>query len=161
MNSQRTAFLFVAFVMAITAACGGASGGEVSPSCARLESVSERTGLISRSEAEKLAVERLAMSAPEVTGMEIERVVGSCLTTHGSYQQVLLEGRAWTNPDIRPPDTPVWIVEVKGISRPAGISTAVAHIPYRYAMDVRNARTGEALGSARYQEPMLQPAQEE
>ena len=159
-QSRPMAFLVVALTLSLAVACGAASDDSVDPACTGLEKVADRTALISLSDANELAVERLSMSAPEVTGMEIERVTGSCLTTYGSYQRALLKGRAWSNPDIRPPDTPVWIVEVKGISRPAGIATARAHIPYRYAMHVLNARTGEAMEGARYQEPRLRSAQE-
>ena len=89
----------------------------------------------------------------------MERLWASCLTTLRSYEQELLGEGAWTNPDLYPPDTPVWIVEVKGISRPAGISTASADKPYRYAMEIINARTGEVIMGARYQVPKLEPAQ--
>ena len=156
--SQRVALLLAVIASAIAAACGGASEDAVSPSCTDFEVVEDRAGLISRTEAEDMAVERLSMSAPEVSPTEVERVWASCLTTYRSYQEQLLGPDAWSNPELRPPDMPVWIVEVKGISRPAGIATASAHVPYHYAMGVRNARTGEMLEGARYQEPMLQPA---
>ncbi len=147
--------------MALAVGCGDATEGAVSPSCADLEVVADRSGLIGREEAERLAVERLSISAPEVTATEVDRVWASCLTTYGSYQERLLGPDAWTNPELRPPDMPVWVVEVKGVSRPAGIATASAHVPYHYAMGVRNARTGESLEGARYQKPKLLPAPEE
>ena len=159
--TRRWATLVVVLGLALSVACGGASEDAVSPSCADFEVVEDRTGLISRNEAEQMAVERLSMSAPEVSPTEVERVWASCLTTYRSYEDRLLGEDAWTNPDLQPPGMPVWIVEVKGISRPAGISTASAHVPYHYAMGVRNARNGELLEGARYQEPMLQPAPEE
>ena len=151
--------LAVAFALSVAAACGGAVEDAASPSCADFEVVGDRAGLISGNEAEESAVERLSMSAPEVMGTEVERVWASCLTTLRSYEQELLGEGAWTNPDLYPPDTPVWIVEVKGISRPAGISTASADKPYRYAMEIINARTGEVIMGARYQVPKLEPAQ--
>ena len=157
----RIAFLLVVFVLVITAACEGASEYAVSPSCASLESVSDRTGLISRSEAEELAVERLAMSAPEVTGTDVEKVWASCLTTLRSYEQDLLEGKSSTNPEVRAPDTLTWIIEVKGISRPAGISAANANNPYRYAAAIINARNGQTIGGSRRYEPLLEPAEVE
>ena len=156
---RRPAFLFVAFALAIAASCGGASEDALHPACAGLETVADRAGLIVRGEAEERATNSLALSAPEVTGVEIERVVGICLTTFRSYEQDLMYGEARSNPDIYPPDAPVWIVEVKGISRPAGISAANADNPYRYAMDVSNARTGDTIAGSRYQEPKLTPAQ--
>lgn len=159
--TQPIARIAVILALAVAVACGDASEGAVSPSCAEFEVVDDRAGLISRTEAEEMAVKRLSMSAPEVSPMEVERVWASCLTTYSSYQERLLGDDVWTNPELNPPDTPVWIVEVKGISRPAGIATASAHVPYHYAMGVRNARTGEMMEGARYQEPMLQPVREE
>ena len=156
--SRRVATLAVILSLAFAVACGGTSEDPVSPSCADFEVVGDRTGLISRHEAEQLAVERLSMSAPEVSPTEVERVWASCLTTYRSYEDRLLGEGAWTDPEHRPPDMPVWIVEVKGISRPAGISAANADNPYRYAMGVRNAMTGDFMEGARYQEPELQPA---
>ena len=157
----RIAVLGVVFTLTIVAACGGSPGIEGDPVCQELEVVSDRGGLLSRSEADAMVTERLAMSAPEVTGVEVEGVVATCLTTLLSYYQDLLEGHVWINPAIRPHDTPVWIVEVKGISRPAGISAANAANPYLYAMSVIDARTGDSIAGSRYSEPRLAPDQEE
>ena len=134
-----------------------------SPSCVELEAVSDRTGLISQSEAEESATEWVAMSAPEVTGTDVERVWASCLTTLRSYEQDLLRGTASTNPDVRPLNLPIWIVEVKGASRPAGISSANANNPYRYAAlsyptQIIDARTGKSIGGYRRYEPLLEPS---
>lgn len=159
--SQCMKFLTVAFFLVITAACGGTSEVSTSPSCAALESVSDRTGLISRNEAEELAVERLSTSAPEVTGAEVEKVWASCLTTLRSYERDLLAGNSWTNPKVLSRDTPVWIIEVKGISRPAGISAANANRPYRYGVEIMSARDGETVGGSRRRESLLEPAQGE
>ena len=159
--SRSVAMLAVVLSLAFAAACSGASGDAVDADCTGLEAVPNRDGLISRAEAEEQATEYLASSAPEVTGMEIEGVVASCLTTLRSYHQDLLEGRAWTNPEVRSPDMSIWIVEVKGISRPAGISAANANDPYRYGMVVYDARTGAPIEGSRHQEPLLQPAQGE
>ena len=101
------------------------------------------------------------MSAPEVTGTEVERVWASCLTTFRSYERDLLAGESWTNPDVRSPDMPIWIVEVKGISRPAGIPAANASHPFRYALATMSARDGETLGGSRGREPLLEPTQGE
>lgn len=155
------AFLLAVVAVVVGTACAGGAEDAVSPSCARLESVSDRTGLISRSEAEELAVERLAMSAPEVTGTDVEKVWASCLTTLRSYERDLLEGKSSTNPEVRAPDTLIWIVEVKGISRPAGISAANADNPYRYAAAIMYARNGKTIGGSRRYEPLLQPAPQE
>ncbi len=152
--------LVAVLALVLASACGARPENAADQVCAGLETVADRSGLISRSKAEQLAPEWLASSAPEVTEVEVERVVGSCLTTFRSYQRDLLEGRVWTSPGVRSPDTPVWIVEVKGISRPAGISAANADNPYRYAMDVLNATTGESIAGSRYRESMLEPAEE-
>ena len=160
-QSQYVAFMLVAFVSAITVACGEASEGGVSPSCARLESVSDRTGLISRNEVEGLVVKRLAMSTSEVTGTEVESTWASWLTTLRSYEQDLLEGKSSTNPEIRAPEMFIWIVEVRGISWPAGISAAYADNPYRYAAEIMDARNGETIDMSRRYEPLLEPTQEE
>ena len=153
----RVALLTVIFAFA-TAACSGSSEDAVDAVCAGLETVADSTGLISQDEAEKLATERLAMSAPEVTGTDVERVWASCLTTLQSYEQDLLEGRSQTNPEVLAPDTRIWLVEVKGISRPAGISTASANSPYRYAAEIIDARTGQTIGGSRRYEPLLEPS---
>ena len=147
--------------LATLVACGGASEVSVRPSCATLESVSNRTGLIGRNEAEELAVKRLGMSAPEVTGTEVERVWASCLTTLRSYERDLLAGKSWIDPDVLSLDMPIWIIEVEGISRPAGISAANANHPYRYAVEIKSARNGETVGGFRRYEPLLEPMQEE
>ena len=159
--SRRVAPLAVILSLAFAAACGGELRNAVDPACAGLEAVPNHDGLISRNEAEEQAVEWLAMSAPEVTGTEVERVWASCLTTFRSNQRDLLEGRAWTNPEVRSPDMPVWIVEVKGISRPAGISAGNADDPYLYAMTVMDAETGDSFAGSRHRQPLLEPAEVE
>ena len=127
--------------------------------CAGLETVADRTGLIGRDEAEGLATRQLAAPAPSITGMEIERVVGSCLSTLRFCEQDLLGGGARTDPGVLSPETPVWIVEAKGIARPAGLSAQNADNPYQYGMATFDARKGETKGRSHYQEPLLQPAQ--
>ena len=156
--SERVVFLPLALVLALVAACGWAPDDVVSRSCGELEDVNDRAGLISRQEAENLATEWLAMSAPGVSATEIERVWASCLTTLRSYDVDLLEGTSSSSPLVPPPDTPVWVVEVKGISRPAGISTRSANEPYRYAIQVINANTAETIAGSRRWEPLLEPS---
>ena len=153
------AFLVVALALAVVVACGGSPGDSVDAGCAGLETVADRTGLISRDEAEELATRQLESSAPSITGMEIERVVGSCLTTLRSYEQDLLGGGHQTDPKVLSPETPVWIVEAKGIARPAGLSAQNSDNPYHYGMATFYARNGETKGRSHYQEPLLQPAQ--
>ena len=156
--SRHIAFPAVVLVLVLAAACGGPSGDAVDAGCSGLEVLPNRAGLVNRSEAEELATALLAMPAPEISGTEIERVWASCLTTLRSYD--LVEGESWTNPAFMPPDTPVWIVEVKGISRPAGISAAHAGDPYRYALAVINAETGDSIAGSRRSEPLMEPAGE-
>ena len=88
-------------------------------------------------------------------------VWASCLTTLRSYEQGLLGGKVSTSPDVRSPDTLVWIIEVKGISWPAGISAANAKHPFRYAVEVMSARNGETVSGSRRHEPLLEPMREE
>ena len=159
--SYRLPYLLVTISMVIAAACGSVSEDTVDRACAGLEAVTEHAGLLSRSEAEGVATKRLAMSAPEVTGVEVERVWSSCLTTFRSYEQDLLNRQVWTNPDVWPPEMPVWVVEVKGISRPAGISASNTGDPYKFAMAVMDARSGESIAGSRYLEPLLASTQGE
>ena len=159
-RSRRIAFPAVVLALGLAAACGGASGEAVDAGCSGLEVVQDRDGLINQSEAEELATELLAMPAPEISGTEIESVWASYLTTLRSYQQDQLGAESGTGPGIEPPDTPVWIVEVRGISRPAGISAANAGDPYRYALAVINAETGDSIAGSRRREPLMQPVGE-
>ena len=159
--AKHIAALGVVFALTIAAACGGSPGDDSDPVCQELEAVADRSRLLSRSEAVELVTGRLAFSAPEVTGVKIEGVMASCLTTLLSYDQDLRKWDVWPNPSIRPHETPVWIVEVKGISRPAGIAAANAANPYRYAMSVIDARTGDSIAGSRYSEPRLASAHEE
>ena len=158
--SRRIAFPAVVLVLVLAAACGRAPGDAVDAGCSGLEVLPNRAGLVNRSEAEELATVLLAMPAPEVSGTEIERVWASCLTTLRSYGQDLLKANDSTTPAFLPPNTPVWIVEVKGISRPAGISAANAGDPYRYALAVINAETGDSIAGSRRREPLMEPTGE-
>ena len=155
---RRVAFPAIVLALALAVACGGTSGDAVNAGCSGLEVLPGRDGLVSRSEAEDLATQWLAMPAPEVSGTEIERVWVSCLTTLRSYQQDLLEGNASTSLAVDSPDTPVWIVEVKGISWPGGISPV--REPYGYSLIVINAETGDSIASTRRREPLIEPAGE-
>ena len=149
---------FAAVILALAAACGSTPGDAVDAGCSGLEVLPDQAGLVSRGKAVELATEQLAMAAPEVSETEIEGVRASCLTTLRSYEQDLLGRNGSATPAFPPLDTPVWIVEVKGISRPAGISAANAGDPYRYAMAVINAETGDSIASSRRREPLMEPA---
>ena len=91
---RRMAFPVGDLAQAVAAACGGSPGDSVDAGCGGLETAADRTGLIGRDEAEGLAASQLALSAPSITGMEIEKVVVRCLTTLRSYEQDLLGGNA-------------------------------------------------------------------
>ena len=127
-----------------------------------METVPDSTDLVSEREADEIARKRLALPAPSVTGMEVERTVGACLTSLRSYEQDLM-GRS-SRPDseaVASADTPVWVVEVKGKSLPAGLSAAKAGRPYRYGMAVFDARSGDSIEVLRYWEPRLASLQQD
>ena len=153
--------VFPAVVLAFTlaGACLGTAGDATNAGCPGLEVPLNRDGLISRIEAERLATERLAISAPGISATEIERVWASCLTTLRSYNQDLLNRDDWINPAFFRPGAPVWIVEVKGISRGAGLSAGKGTEPYRYALVVFYADTGDSIAGSRSWEPVLEPAE--
>ena len=140
-------------VLALTAACGSMSEKTVDIACTGLEGPQDQQELITRGKVEDMATELLAKSAPGVSGTEIEKMWASCLTTLRSYEKDLLRRN-----DSTAPDTPVWVVEVKGISRPAGISAAYAGDPYHYALAVMNAETGDSIAQLRRPEPLMQSA---
>ena len=156
----RPRTIVVAAVVLALAACFGTSGNAAHAGCPELEVPDNRDGLISRSEAERLATERLAIPYPSVSATEIERVWASCLTTLRSYERDLRKYDGWINPEFFRADAPVWIVEVKGITRPAGLSEGKGIGPYTYALVVFYADTGDAIQYSRYCEPLLEPAQE-
>lgn len=156
----RLRLIVVPVVVLAFTACFGASGDAAHPGCSGLKVPPDRDGLISRSEAERLATERLAISAPGVSETEVERVWASCLTTLRSYERDLRKYDGWINPEFFRADAPVWIVEVKGISRPAGLSEGKGIEPYTYALVVFYADTGGGIAGGRYWEPLLAPAQE-
>ena len=56
---------------------------------------------------------------------------------------------------------PVWVVEVKGVSRPAGIAAGNSDKTYNYAMVVMDAVSGESIAGARYMMPRMAPSQGE
>ena len=153
-------FSITAIVVLVTAAaCGGPSQAGTATACRGLEVIPDRNGLISQSQAEDLATEVLGSSAPEVPAVQIESVRASCLTTRGSYQRDLLERESESNPQVKSPETPIWIVEVEGVSRPLGISKGGN--PYAFAMAIINAESGEIEGGSRRYAPLLERAEEQ
>ena len=77
-------------------------------------------------------------------------VTASCLTTFGAYARRFYRPGDWSN---TPPDTPVWVVEVKGVSQYLGSDSE----PWQYAMNVLHAELGSSMEGARYLEPRLAP----
>lgn len=118
-----------------------------------MEIIEGRSGLISRSQAEERATKMLASSDPEVSGVKIDAIRASCLTTLGSSERDVLKGRQKSNPDVIPPDTMNWMVEVAGRSTPEGILSGGT--PFNFAMAIIIAKSGEYLGRSHYQTPLL------
>lgn len=154
----RLRLTVVAAVVLAFTACFGASGDAGHVGCSGLEVPPNRDGLISRSEAERLVTERLAAPAPgaSVSDTEIERVWASCLTTLRSYEHDPVKSDIGINPEFFRADAPVWIVEVKGTSWPAGF----ARRAYVYALLVIHAETGDGIAGRRHWEPLLEPAEQ-
>ena len=127
------------------------------PACYNLEPPARSGRLMSRTEAEE-SMGRLA-GGPVPGGasaVEIEGVTTSCLTTFGAYAQRFHRTGDWSN---TPPDTLVWVVEIKGASR----SPCGGGQPWQYVMIVLHAETGDSgdsdsgdsMEGARYHEPGL------
>ena len=153
-------FSITAIVVLVTAATwGGPSQAGTASACRGLEVIPDRNGLISQSRAEELATEVLGSSAPEVSAVQIESVRASCLTTRRSYQRDLLERNSASNPQVKSLETPIWIVEVEGVSRPEGISEGGK--PYAFAMVIINAESGEIEGGSRRYAALLERAEEQ
>ena len=148
--------LLASLILALGASgCAGASGNAVDASCSGLEAIPDPDGLITKFEAERIATKLLSSPWPEVSGTEIERVWAICLTTLRSYEQDL---RSQTIPGIQPTDPPVWVVEVKGISRPEGISASNASDPYHFALIVLSAESSGSISGSRHREPVMVPS---
>ena len=145
--------LAATFAAALVASCGGAAGYAADPACYDLDPPADRTGLISRDEVEGKIMGWLA-SGPAPGGasaVEIEGVTASCLTTFEDYTGRFYQPGEFSS---TPPDTPVWVVEVKGESR----SLRGDSVTWRYSMGVIHAETGDSIEGARYFEPLLAPA---
>ncbi len=128
----------------LVAACGAAGD----PACQGLEALAGRTEFIGQDGADRMATAQLPGGPAPGYVVEIEGVTASCLTTHEEYERLL--NRPGDASRI-PPDTPVWIVETKGVSRRLGDDGE----PWQYVMNVLHAETGSSLEGARYFEPRL------
>ena len=62
----------------------------------------------------------------------------------------VLPARHWSN---TPPDTPVWVVEIKGVSQYLGSDSE----PWQYVMNVLHVESGSSMEGTRYLEPRLAP----
>ena len=121
------------------------------PACYDLEPPAHTGRLISRDEAEGSM--RWLADGPAPGGasaVEIKGITASCLTTFGAYAQRFYRTGDWSN---TPPDTPVWVVEIKGVSR----SLRGGGEPRQYVMNVLHAESGSSMEGARYFEPRLAP----
>ena len=121
------------------------------PACYDLEPPAGTGRLISRDEAEESMGWLPGGPAPgRASGVEIAGVTASCLTTFGAYAQRFYRPGDWSN---TPPDTPVWVVEIKGVSQYLGSDSE----PWQYVMNVLHAESGSSMEGAHYLEPRLAP----
>ncbi len=121
------------------------------PACYGLDPPAHSGRLISRNEAEESMGWITGGPAPGgASAVAIEGVTASCLTTFGAYARRFYRTGDWSN---TPPDTPVWVVEFKGVSR----SLRGAGQPWQYVMNVLHAESGSSMEGARYHEPRLAP----
>lgn len=119
------------------------------PSCYDLDPPAHTGWLISRDKAEG-SMAGLA-GEPGASAVEIEGVTASCLTTFGAYARRFYQPGEYGS---TPPDTPVWVVEIKGVSR----SLRNESEPWQYVMNVIHAESGDSMEGARYFEPRLAAA---
>ena len=137
---------------ALAVSCGGAAGYAADPACYDLEPPADTSGFIRRDEAEENMDYLATGPAPGgASAVEIEGVTASCLTTHEAYARRFYRPGDWSS---TPPDTPVWVVEIKGVSR----SLRDESEPWQYVMSVQHAETGDSIEGARYHEPRLAAA---
>ena len=121
------------------------------PACYDLEPPAYTGRLISRDEAEgSMGWLTGGPASGRASGVEIEGVTASCLTTFGAYAQRFYRPGDWSN---TPSDTPVWVVEIKGVSQYLGSDSE----PWQYVMNVLHAESGSSMEGARYFEPRLAP----
>ena len=109
-----TTILLMAVIAAMS--CGNIPFLSESIDCHPLRELPEDTeGLISMDEAERLARES-RWKGPATNQVEIKDVRVSCLGTYGSYEQDVNSTGGRVNPELRPPEMPVWVVEFNSIS---------------------------------------------
>ena len=132
-------------------ACVGGSSQE----CEGIDSKESSRELISRAEAEEVAVSSLSGRGSGVSSVEIQRITGSCLTTLGWFEQELLQGVSRSNPDRQPPSMPIWVIQVKGEWRSQGRFGGNFH--YSYAIATVDAISGEIMSQQYRYDSLLAP----
>ena len=121
------------------------------PACYDLDPPAHTGRLISRDEAEGRKGWLMGGPPPgRASGVEIEGVTASCLTTYGAYTERFYQPGQYID---TPPDTPVWVVEIKAVSR-----SLQGGQPWRYVMHVLHAESGSSMEGALYHEPRLAAA---
>ena len=90
------------------------AGYAADPACYDLEPLADGSGFISRNEAQGSMDSLASGPAPGgASAVDIEGVTACCLMTFGAYTQRYCRSGDWFS---TPPDTPVWVVEIKGVS---------------------------------------------
>ncbi len=121
------------------------------PACYDLDPPAHTGRLISRDEAEGSKGWLMGGPPPgRASGVEIEGVTASCLTTYRAYTERFYQPGQYID---TPPDTPVWVVEIKAVSR-----SLQGGQPWRYVMHVLHAESGSSMEGALYHEPRLAAA---
>ena len=108
--------------------------------------------LLSDQDAIDLVINRVRSSEPEVDALEEPRNPTAWRTTWGEYQDREGGGR-----DYRDGEIPVWVVQVEGLWRSAGITPPEARREFRYAVGVVDARDGSIFSGSRSNEPLVWP----
>ena len=138
----------------MTMACVGGSSTLSEEECERIDSKQSSRELITRTEAEEVAVSSLSESSPRTSAVAIQRIAVSCLTTLGWFEQELLQGISQSNPDSYPPSMPIWVIQVKGESRSEGPGDS---FHYSYAVATVDATSGEVMAQLYRLEPLSAP----
>ena len=154
---DRKIILAVAIAVLLSSmamACGRDSSKLSESDCEKADPQQTSKGFLARTDAEELAVASLSESSPATSAVDIERIEASCLTTLGWFEQHLLQGISRSNPDLYPPDMPIWVIQVKGMSRS---ERSGENFNNSYAVATVDAISGEVMGQLYRFEPLLTP----
>ena len=122
------------------------------PACHDLEPPAHTGVLISRDQAEENKGWLMGGPAPgRASGVEIEGVTASCLTTFGAYARRFYQPGEYSSTR---PGIPVWVVEIKAVSQYLSKDGK----PWQYVMNVIHAEAGNSMEGALYFEPRLAPS---